>query len=45
MRKKAKACCGTCGKEIVLRVSWKKYCSARCRLIAWAQKQRATTDG
>lgn len=39
MGKKVSPRCGVCGKLFVLRVSWKKYCSAKCRLIAWAQRQ------
>jgi len=39
MGKKGLARCEVCRKEIVLVVSWKKYCSAKCRLIAWAKRQ------
>ena len=39
MGKQAIARCGVCSKEIVMKVAWKKYCSKRCRLIAWGQRQ------
>ena len=37
--------CEICKKECKRTVAWRKYCSGRCRLIAWALKKapRATT--
>ena len=31
--------CPVCGKPVVKLRSWKLYCSAKCRLVAWAQRQ------
>ena len=43
MAKKEKPCCEVCGKAFVLTVYWKKYCSAKCRLVAWAKRQDKST--
>lgn len=34
----SKEVCGNpqCRREFTMNVPWKKYCSDRCRLIAWA---------
>lgn len=42
MAKQGEHHCAVCGKVFVLRVTWKKYCSAKCRLVAWAQRQQVT---
>lgn len=31
--------CGVCGKKKLVSRFWAKYCSAKCRLIAWAKEQ------
>lgn len=31
--------CKQCGKTILMTVPWKKYCSPRCKQIAWAIRQ------
>ena len=33
-----------CSKEITLNRPWQKYCSDRCRLIAWAIKKVEQDD-
>ena len=39
MATKKKIVCQTCGKEKIVIRYWAKFCSARCRLIAWAKGQ------
>lgn len=39
MGKTRKPTCAACGRPMVKVVSWKKYCSAKCRLVAWAKRQ------
>jgi len=34
-----KSKCEQCGKVIEKVVPWKKYCSTRCKQIAWALRQ------
>ena len=31
--------CQVCGKEIETKIYWRKFCSDKCRLIAWARRQ------
>ena len=39
MSKKRVIKCQTCGKEKTVIRYWAKFCSAKCRLIAWAKEQ------
>lgn len=34
-----KSKCKQCGKQIIKTVPWKKFCSQRCKQIAWAVRQ------
>lgn len=40
MAKQAIPRCPVCGTAFTQVVASKKYCSAKCRLIAWAQRQQ-----
>lgn len=33
--------CEICGQERNTSCSWAKYCGDRCKMIAWASKQKA----
>lgn len=36
--------CAVCGIEVEKARFWAKYCSNRCRVIAWAQRQGKTNE-
>ncbi len=36
--------CKVCNKEMKPKNYWQKYCSSKCRIIAWAIKEMFTKD-